>query len=85
MGIVSLDNRLSEVHLILEEAKNNFESNNSLYKALCRSAQVLLSAHFEGYLKDLVKNSLEDINQFSTFKYSNIFLKKRMCEYFISP
>ncbi len=84
MGLVSLDNRLSEVHLILEEAKSNFENNDLLYKALCRSAQVLLSAHFEGYLKDLVKNSLEDINQYSTFKDSNIFLKKRLCEYFIS-
>lgn len=85
MGLVSLDRRLSEVHLILEEAKIHFEVNDLLYKALCRSSQVLLSAHFEGYLKDLVKNALEDINQYSTFKDSNIFLKKRLCEYFISP
>jgi len=84
MGLVSLDRRLSEVHLVLEEAKSNFEVNDLLYKALCRSAQVLLTAHFEGYLKDLVKNSLEDINQYSTFKNSNVFLKKRLCEHFIS-
>ncbi len=84
MGLVSLDKRLGEVNLILEEAESNFEVNDLLYKALCRSAQVLLSAHFEGYLKDLVKNSLEDINQYSSFKDSNFFLKKRLCDYFIS-
>lgn len=83
MGLVSLDNRLSEVHLILEEAEAKFEKNELLYKALCRSAQVLLSAHLEGYLKDLVKNAIEDINHYSSFKDSNLFLKKRLCEYFI--
>jgi hypothetical protein len=83
IGLISLDRRLSEIHLVLEEAKANFEVKDTLYKALCRSAQVLLSAHFEGYLKDLVKNALEDINRYSSFKNSNIFLKKRLCEYFI--
>lgn len=84
LGLISLDKRLSEVQLIIEEAKANFEVKDLLYKALCRSAQVLLSAHFEGYLKDLVKNSLDDINMYSSFKNSNIFLKKRLCEYFIT-
>ncbi len=84
-GILSLNKRFKEVDLILDEAKLNFEKNDPLYNALCRSAQVLLSAHFEGYLKDLIKNSLEDVNQFSSFKSSNKFLKQRLCEYFISP
>jgi hypothetical protein len=84
-GILSLNRRFKEVDLILDEAKLNFERNEQLYNALCRSAQVLLSAHFEGYLKDLIRNSLEDINQFSSFKSSSKFLKQRLCEYFISP
>jgi len=84
-GILSLNSRFSEVDLILEEAKINFEKNEKLYNALCRSAQVLLSAHFEGYLKELVRNSLEDINQFSSFKQSNKYLKQCLCEYFLSP
>lgn len=85
LGLVSLNKRLKEIEIILKEAKNNFEKNEVLYNALCRSAQVLLTAHFEGYLKDLVKNALEDINQYSNFKSANFFLKKRYCEYFISP
>lgn len=84
-GIVSLNQRLQEVDLILDHAKLHIDSNEHLYKALCRSAQVLLSAHFEGYLKDLVKNAIEDINQYSTFKKCNFDLKKKLCEYFIDP
>lgn len=83
MGLISLNNRFGEINLILNEAKSNFETNDSLYKALCRSTQVLLSAHFEGYLKELIKNALEDINSYSTFKNSNSFLKRRLCEHFI--
>ena len=83
LGILSLNNRFKEVDLILDEAEINFEKNELLYNALCRSAQVLLSAHFEGYLKELLKNSLEDINQNSTFKLSNKFLKRKVCEHFV--
>ncbi|MBS0647007.1 MAG: hypothetical protein JSR97_10530 [Verrucomicrobia bacterium] len=85
LGLVSLNKRFNEVEIVLAEAQNHFEKNELLYNALCRSAQVLLLAHFEGYLKDLVKNALEDINQYSSFKSSNYHLKKRLCEYFISP
>lgn len=83
LGIESLGKRFDEIDLILNEASKNFEKNDSLYKAFCRSAQVLLSAHFEGYLKELIRNSLEDINQYSSFKNSNKELKKKLCEYYI--
>lgn len=84
-GLISLNERLKEVELILNEAKANYEKNQPLYNSLCRAAQVLLTAHFEGYLKDLVKNSLDDINHFSNFKCTHFDLKKRFCEYFFSP
>lgn len=83
LGLVSLNSRLLEIDIILKEAKKNFEKNEALYNALCRSAQVLLSAHFEGYLKELVRNAIEDINTFSDFKSSNIHLKRRFCDYFV--
>ena len=82
-GLVSLNNRFNEVDLILKEAENQFDKNESLYNALCRSAQVLLSAHFEGYLKDLVKNALDDINNFSSFGVSSNSLQRRLCEHFV--
>jgi hypothetical protein len=83
-GLQSLSRRLAEIDLILDDAKGNFEKNEDLYHALCRSAQVLISAHLEGYIKELVRNSLEDINQFSHFKYANKSLKKTLCDYFIT-
>ena len=83
LGLISLNSRLNEIDIILNEAKANFETNEQLYNTLCRSAQVLLSAHFEGYLKDLVRNSLDDINHFSSFKNANYNLKKILCEHFI--
>lgn len=85
LGLDSLNRRLDEVDTILDAAGENFEVNQKLYSALCRSAQVLLSAHFEGYLKDLVKNSLDDINLNSSFKNSNPSLKRKHCEYFVQP
>jgi len=83
LGILSLNQRLNEIDLIVNAAKGVFESDNSLYNSLCRSAQVLLSAHFEGYLKELIKNVMEDINQCSSFRHSHKQLKKRVCEYFL--
>lgn len=83
LGLDSLNVRLAEIDLILLEAKNTTSTNPKLYSALCRSVQVLLLAHFEGYTKDLVKNSLDDINKFSSFKASNPALKKVFCQHFV--
>lgn len=85
LSLTSLNTRLKEIDLILKEAQKISETNQDLYNALCRSAQILLSAHFEGYLKELVKSAVDDINHFSNFKSANFDLKKRFCEYFISP
>lgn len=82
-GLVSLNKRFDEVDLILKEAATHFDNNEPLYNALCRSAQVLLSAHFEGYLKDLIKNALDDINSFSSFGSSSLSLQRRLCEHFV--
>jgi hypothetical protein len=85
LGIISLTERFNEIDLILNEAKKHSENNQDLYDALCRSAQVLLIAHFEGYLKELVQNVLKDINHFSSFKVSNKSLKRNHCSYFVDP
>ena len=85
LSLISLNIRFKEIDLILEEAQKISETNQNLYSALCRSAQVLLSAHFEGFLKELVKSALDDINHFSNFKSANFDLKKRFCEHFINP
>ncbi|MBT1710752.1 hypothetical protein KK062_21100 [Fulvivirgaceae bacterium PWU5] len=83
LGLVSLNKRLAEVDIILQEARQHSDDNADLYNSLCRSAQVLLCAHFEGYVKDLVKNALEDINLYSDFRSSRSALKRRHCAYFV--
>ena len=81
-GLSSLDKRLSEIDLIVEEAKRHFNRNDQLYNVLCRSAHVLLLAHFEGYTKQIVRDCLDDVNLYS-FKVSKKPLKKKVCENFV--
>lgn len=83
IGLTSLITRLSEIDLILEEASKYTSSNIPLHDALCRSAQVLLLAHFEGHIKQIVKDCLDDVNTYSSFKESKKHLKQKFCENFI--
>lgn len=84
-GLESLNIRLAELEVLLSAASSQLNSSDSLYKALCRSSQVLLISHFEGYIKDFVKDVLEDINYYSNFKNSGNKLKFTYCENFILP
>ncbi|HIB8182133.1 TPA: MAE_28990/MAE_18760 family HEPN-like nuclease [Elizabethkingia anophelis] len=83
-GLELLVERISEINLLLNEAEARQE-NTHLYAALCRSIQVLSISHFEGYIKDLVKNILDDINQGSSFKQSSNDLKFSYCRKFVVP
>lgn len=83
-GLELLAERISEINLLLNEAEAKQEDAR-LYAALCRSIQVLSISHFEGYIKDLVKNILDDLNQSSSFKLSSNDLKFSYCRKFIVP
>ena len=78
----SLADRWQEVDiLILEAAKER--GNTALYNVLCRSTTLLVVAHLEGFMKDVAKDIIQDINSFSSFKSSPIFLKRTFCKQFI--
>lgn len=62
-----LDFRWEEVDLLIEQAENVEESNPKLYSALSRSISVLVVAHLEGFIKDLAKALIQDINQSCNF------------------
>jgi len=83
-GLDLLNDRISEINLLIIEAQQR-QTDSDLYSALCRSIQVLSISHFEGYIKDLVKNILSDINGGSTFKSSSNDLKFTYCKKFILP
>lgn len=84
-GVELLAERIEELNVLLVEADVHAMGPSKLYPALCRSIQVLSVSHFEGYIKDLVKNILGDINSCDGFKESSKDLKFTFCKNFISP
>jgi hypothetical protein len=75
-----LEKRFQEIETLLEQAVNNVDS--PLYRVLCRSAHILLVSHFEGFIKDIVKDVLEDVNANSSFKEAPVVVKRTFCEYY---
>jgi hypothetical protein len=68
--IERLDEQWNEVDILLDEAKKVQHINVELYHVLCRSASILMVAHFEGFTKDLCKNVISDLNH--NCNYENI-------------
>lgn len=63
-----LDKKWHEVDLLLWEAKKHQDSNNiDLYNAICRSATVLIVAHLEGFVRDMIKAIIHDLNDNCSF------------------
>lgn len=79
----SLQKRLEEIDLILDYASKN-EGQLALYASLCRSAQILLIAHFEGAIKEFTRDVIDDFNRSNyKFKDSPQALKITFCSSFI--
>jgi len=51
-----------------------------LYNALCRSVTILIVAHLEGFVKDLIKNIVQDINRNCIFSNMPEALKRTYCK-----
>jgi len=79
-----LDRRLNEIDILLTQAAIN-QNNIDIYNVLCRSATVLLVAHFEGSLKDFGQAFLDDYNSKDIFRNAKIPIKRTFCEYFMEP
>jgi len=80
---LTISERLNEVGLLLEKAEE-YRDNESLYGALCRSSTVLLVAHFEGFIKDMAKAFIDDLNSYVPFDALPSSLKRTYCAQFIS-
>lgn len=69
--VVKLEEQWNEIETLIVEAdklQNNQEKD--LYNALCRSIIVLRVAHMEGFLKDLIRNTINDLN--NNLKFSDL-------------
>jgi hypothetical protein len=85
LRLESLQRRFDEIDLLLTHALENID-NEELYSTLCRSAQILLVAHFEGAIKDLTKDVIDDFNRSEyTFKDSSEAIKVTFCQSFMKP
>jgi hypothetical protein len=83
LRLESLQKRFDEIDLLLNYASKN-EHTNDLYCTLCRSAQIFIVAHFEGAIKDIVRDVLDDFNNSEyEFKDSPEAIKRTFCNYFL--
>lgn len=80
--IDSLDDRWHEVELIVNEAALQ-SSNIELYNALCRTSIVLITAHLEGFTKEIAKSIIDDINSFSDFSKIPMPIKRTYCSMYL--
>lgn len=79
----SIDNRWQEVNLLIQKASEEESKNLPLYDALCRATALLIVAHLEGFVREIAKSVIHDINSFSSFNKSPISLKRTYCKIFM--
>lgn len=58
----SLPLRSAELTRLVNMADQKFEKNEDEYNTLCRACCILLASHLEGFLKDLSKSLINDLN-----------------------
>jgi len=79
----SVDDRWREVVLLIKSASKEESSDIEMYDALCRATILLIVAHLEGFVKDVAKAIVHDINTFSSFTSSPIALKRTFCKTYL--
>ncbi|EMJ3468015.1 hypothetical protein V7L80_003024 [Vibrio harveyi] len=80
-----LQERWREVDLLTYQLVefDNKDMDECHYSALSRSASVLIVAHLEGFIKDLVKAVIHDINANCDFSSLSIAVQKTFCRKFL--
>ncbi len=81
--VQSLENNWEEVDTLLLHAEEVKDINLKLYNALCRSVTILIVAHLEGFIKDLIKNIVQDINRNCEFSNIPEALKRTYCKSYL--
>ncbi len=78
----SIEKRFQEVDLLLKFAEDN-QNDDKIYPAFCRSAHIILVAHFEGAIKEICKDVIDDINYNNTFDDIPSKIFSTFCDYFL--
>lgn len=81
--ISSLEGRWKEVDVIIERAKAIKDDDYTFYNAICRSASILIVAHLEGFVKDLAKCVVGDLNRSGSFVNFPVAIKRTYCSKYL--
>lgn len=81
--ISSLESRWKEVDVIIDKAKAIKDDDYTFYNAICRSASILIVAHLEGFVKDLAKCVVNDLNRSGSFVSFPIAIKRTYCSKYL--
>jgi hypothetical protein len=60
----SIPLRVGELDVLISHAEKCQDDNEALYNAICRATAVLLASHLEGFLKDLTRSLILDLNYY---------------------
>lgn len=75
-----LETQWKEVDVLIESASQCEEDNQELFNAICRSTSVLIVAHMEGFIKDLTKNIIRDLNSNKEFSELPRAIQNTCCQ-----
>jgi len=78
----SIEKRFQEVDLLLKFAEDN-QTDDKIYSTFCRSAHIILVAHFEGAIKEICIDVISDINYNIYFDSVPPKIFATYCEYFL--
>lgn len=75
-----LETQWKEVDILIDSANRCENSDPELFNAICRSTSVLIVAHMEGFIKDLAKNLIRDLNSNREFRDLPRAIQKTCCQ-----
>ncbi len=78
---LSIPERISELERLIRLADAEIDRDEPAYNTLCRACCVLLASHLEGFLKDLTRSLIHDLN-FHLKYFANMpeAMKRTFCE-----
>lgn len=78
-----LESRWGEITTLLKAAEEHKNTNVALHDAICRSVTVLMVANLEGFYKDLIKNTIDDLNDNYNFNDLSEPIQRQYCSNFL--
>ena len=78
-----LESRWDEITILLKAAEEHKDTNVALHDAICRSVTVLMVANLEGFYKDLIRNTVDDLNDNYRFNELSEAIQRHYCSKFL--